>query len=624
MGFLNPSNLLLGLSLAALLAVYLRSRSRPLIEVSSLMLLEESPAPVARSRILRLDALFWLEAGALAALTLIWAGLYFRTSKPASKVSHHALVFDLSAAMGAQAHGATRLAQAKHTAFALVSKAPADFQFSVIGYSQEAKILHAANSQRDQLRRAIDSLRVQDVPARQAALREALIDARDAEQIDLFTNSDPPAALLSELRERSKITVHPFAEAVDNLAIVSLDPGIPKSTEGRCLVRNFSPKPQICELKIDNSGHEALHSTLIIEPRAQSLVRFGPLPAGGLVHAQILTEDGLTADNNRYAIAPQITPARALVASPDNAARDDLARILLAIRPSYQVTAIDPATMQPNQLAHQRFDLAVLHDFDGAGISAAARLFVFPEPSTDRTGPLSALRIAKSVAMAELQGRAGEPPLATPLLLGPSRVVTLPAWMDPLASGNAIGDPAVIPLAAAGVSLQGPVGLIAFDVRNHLLLDPDHLTALLLAIDTVRTTTRPATLRVVPTGAVVRLSTFEPATLISPDRSHSTLTPDTSGRVQFNPDEAGKYIVTGGGTSIEIYANYYDETESDLAKTSSAQPAKRVAPPDQPAVSRETRVVVPSSSLIVLVVIIVLFHSALLVWRGRQRSVLDV
>ena len=101
MGLFNPLNLLFGLSLAVLLAIYLRSRSQPLIEVSSLTLFEEIPAPVNRSRFLSIDALFWLEAAALTGLTLVTAGLYLRSAQPAGKSIRHALIFDLGASMAA-------------------------------------------------------------------------------------------------------------------------------------------------------------------------------------------------------------------------------------------------------------------------------------------------------------------------------------------------------------------------------------------------------------------------------------------------------------------------------------------------------------------------------------------
>ncbi|HVC43615.1 MAG TPA: BatA domain-containing protein, partial [Candidatus Binataceae bacterium] len=139
MGFLDPFKLLYALSLAALVAIYLRSRSRPTIEVSSLMLFEEVAAPIAKSRVLRLDLMFWLEAAALAALTLTLGGLYMRRGVPVSTAREHALIFDLGAGMGAvDERGQSRLAAAQRAADALVAAAPAGTHFSVIGYALEA------------------------------------------------------------------------------------------------------------------------------------------------------------------------------------------------------------------------------------------------------------------------------------------------------------------------------------------------------------------------------------------------------------------------------------------------------------------------------------------------------
>jgi len=76
-GLLNPQNVIYGLSLALLVLIYLRSRSRPTIEVSSLMLFDEAPAPAASVRHVRIDPLFWLEMLTLAALTfaIVYGGV---------------------------------------------------------------------------------------------------------------------------------------------------------------------------------------------------------------------------------------------------------------------------------------------------------------------------------------------------------------------------------------------------------------------------------------------------------------------------------------------------------------------------------------------------------------------
>src|SRR5262249_27096412 len=131
MGLLNPNRLLWAISIAILLAIYLRSRSRPTLEVSSLLLFDEAAAPTARVRHLRIDPLFWLELLVLAALTFALAGLFIRSTPPAMQGRNRALVFDLAAGAGAREGSGTRLDVAKKQALAIVSRAPARDRFSV-------------------------------------------------------------------------------------------------------------------------------------------------------------------------------------------------------------------------------------------------------------------------------------------------------------------------------------------------------------------------------------------------------------------------------------------------------------------------------------------------------------
>ena len=128
-----------------------------------------------------------------------------------------------------------------------------------------------------------------------------------------------------------------------NLAIVSLDPGIPGSTRGRVVIRNFSARPHAAELALDLGDSEQFHQTMMLAPREQVIAAFGPLKTGGLLQARILTPDAIAADNSRYAYAPFDLAARVLVLSPDAAVRDDLARVLLAVNANFQIETADPA-----------------------------------------------------------------------------------------------------------------------------------------------------------------------------------------------------------------------------------------------------------------------------------------
>ncbi|HLW72225.1 MAG TPA: hypothetical protein VKS22_16565 [Candidatus Binataceae bacterium] len=622
MGLLEPLNLLLGLSLAALVAIYLRARARPTITVSSLELFAEAAAPVARSRTLRVDALFWLEAAALTALTLAAAGFYLREPKPASRVVREALVFDLGAAMNARESDTSRLDAARQAALALIDSAPAGREFSVIGYALDAQLIRAAAGRGAELRSAILALTPVAVAPRPAALSAALIDANGAAKIDLFTDHQPAPELLRDARAHAAVAIHLIGGPVENLALVSLDPGTPKSSQGHALIRNFSARAQPCELVIDAAGREVFHSTLILDPRAAAMVGFGPLAQGGMVRARIMTADGLSADNERYALAPSVAPARALVVSPDNATRDDLARILLAVNPAYRVTVVDTTPAALSSLAGQKFDLAVIHDFSGAAIDAAARFVIFPPPANGESGRV----VGSSIAQAELRGRAGAPPLATPVTLGPTRALALPAWMEPLALGGVAGDPSSFVLAGIGRTPGGSNAVIGFDVRNHLLLDPDRLDALLLTIDTLRLLAAPTDARVVATGDFVPVATFAPATLLTPSGARSQLIPDRSGRVRFRAVEAGRYALQSGKKTTTIYANYYDAGESDLAMAPGADtPAAHMAHMIEAAgMHRESQVVQQTTPLAALVILLLLLESVLLARRSARWGVSHV
>jgi hypothetical protein len=617
-GLLNPLNLLYALSLAALVAIYLRSLSRPTIEVSSLMLFEEVPAPVAKSRLLRVDRFFWLEALALGALTLAVAGLYLRVNQPAGRNHRHALVFDLGAGMGAtDAPGSSRLDEARRLATQVIANAPIDDRFTISGYALEAETIRAAGLHPSDARNALAALTPAAVAARPAALRSALMRARTADQIDLFADRPPPATAIDDAGLAGRLNFHQVGAPAPNLAIVSLDAGLPRTSVGRCVVRNFSNRPQYCELVIEAAGHEVFHSMLIAEPRAEIVVPFGPLPAGGLVKARIVTPDALAADNQRWAYAPSIAQAHALVLSPDAAARDDLARIVLAINPNFLVTAADPAragSFNPSQ----HFDLAVIHDSAGEGVDADSKLLVFPEPPLNGSKAPQIVPVTHSVALAELREREGSGSLSTPVLLGPARVLAPPGWMETVARGVSAGEHESFPLAAFGDDGNSAVGVLAFDVRDHLLLDPDRMDALVVTIDLLHRLVAPRDLLVEPTGSFVTVATGAHPRLTAPDGIVRTLLPDKWGQVRFRALEAGRYLVTSDGPAIAVYANYYDAGESDLSAPAGAPAISSSSPPIS-AASRSRLSMRPIAMPLVLLALLALLGESFMLAQRAMR-----
>ncbi|HXW83002.1 MAG TPA: VWA domain-containing protein, partial [Candidatus Binataceae bacterium] len=456
MGFLAPHNLFWAASIALLVLIYLRSRSQPTLEVSSLLLFEEAPAPVASVRHARLDLLFWIEVAGLAALSLAVSGLYALWPSAGARARTHALVFDLAAGMTAVEHDRPRLSAARDAAQAVIASASPDDEFCVIGYALDANLVLAPTANRDSVNRAIASLRASAVPARDSALRAAMMRAANAAEIELFTDRDPPPAAIGGISSRTAVHVHRIGESADNVAVVSLDPGVPGRVRGRAVLRNFSVHPRLCQFAVDIEGRELYNQSLVFAPREQATISFGPLNDGGLLRARILTPDAIEADNQRWAWAAPGDAQDVLVLSPDAGVRDDLARLLLAINSTLRVEAADAAHFTP---AGKRYALAVMHDSYAPGIRAGALLFIYP-PLAQNLPPY--LKITSTAPSSQM--RVGQVTSA-PILLDSARVMQFPEWMEPLARASRPHNAESFVAAAYGRA--GRIGVLGFDIRDH-------------------------------------------------------------------------------------------------------------------------------------------------------------
>lgn len=600
-------NLLWAGSIAALLAIYLRSRSRPTLEVSSLMLFDEAPAPVASPRHLRLDLLFWLELAALGAMVLAIGGLYVMLPARIGHGRTHALVFNLGAAMSASHHGVSRLDKARREALRMIDSAAPDEQFSVIGYALAVRVHAPMTARRTVLARAIEALKPLDVPARASILSAAIMRARGAGTIDLFTDRPPPRQAFADAG--AAVRVHRISGADNNLAIVSLDPGAVRATAAHVVLRNFSARPQLTELAIDLAGAPVFHQPLMLAPRERLVIPFGPLQSGGLLHARLLSADAIAADNQRWALAPAASAMHALVLSPDPAVRDDLARVLLAVNQKFQVQTAAPAGFHPASGAAP-YQLAVMHDCYVPGVSAESTVLIYPPPHAKVPG----LSVEGSLPAATMTDSRDDL-----VKLGPTRIVAVPQWMRVFATASARGGSGRIPVAAVGNIPGGRIGVFAFDIRGHFLINPDNLDALIATIDMIRRLTAPSGVRIVSTGSFVSVPTGAPARVVRPDGSVATLEPDRWGRVDLRPLLAGQYTVESRGNRTRIYANYFDAAESDLAAAGGAGAAATPAGAPKQAVAGRPLQVHPLTLAMLLLALIALVAESLILVRRSVR-----
>jgi len=305
-----------------------------------------------------------------------------------------------------------------------------------------------------------------------------------------------------------------------------------------------------------------------------------------------------------------------LVLSPDAAARDDLARVLLALNSNFQIETMDPAQYRPDG---KPFELVVMHDCYISAISAASTLFIFPPQDKTSAPSLQGISVASTLTGADLHaGSIGASGGGESVTRGATRVVGLPEWMDPIATAAGTGHRS-IPVAGFGRASGGPVGVIAFDVRNHLLLAPDHLDALILTVDLLKQLTAPRDVQIVTTGAYVSVPVSASARVTEPDGSVRSVPPDRFGRVRIRPMKAGRYSFESGTLTSQVLANYYDATESDLGAKPIAESSAPAEKTSAGASSEPAREVHPLVFLLVALALLALMVESAMLIRHATR-----
>ena len=218
-----------------------------------------------------------------------------------------------------------------------------------------------------------------------------------------------------------------------------------------------------------------------------------------------------------------------------------------------------------------------MHDCYVPGIAAASTLMIYPPTAIPPKARIPGLAIATSTAPIILTGGRDQTfGTGQGTMLSAVRSLTLPEWMETVAMGVTPSGTELLPLAAIGRIPGGRIGVIAFDVRGGLLIDADRLDALVLMVDMIKRLSAPGDAQIVATGSYVDIPVLGNAMVTAPDGTTTRVDPDKWGRVRIRPMLSGHYSVESQNRIVEIFANYYDPSESDLlaapAAASSAVP----------------------------------------------------
>jgi hypothetical protein len=195
--------------------------------------------------------------------------------------------------------------------------------------------------------------------------------------------------------------------------------------------------------------------------------------------------------------------------------------------------------------------------------------------------------------------------------------------MHPIATAMRPGEPAPITAAAVGRTTSGAIGVLAFDIRAHLLLDPDRLDALVATVGLLRRLTVPGNVEIVTTGSYVDVPAAPSAQVVEPDGAVVKLVADRFGRVRLRALQAGRYTIESRAGKVEVFANYYDAAESDIAvrRVASSPAAAAARAESAPAPKRATPLAL---ALVALAFAALVAESALLLRHAARWGVRHV
>lgn len=581
MGILNPAALPFVSLLGVLVLIYLRQRTRTRIEVPSLLFWADVPEDRVRSRRFRPDLLFFLQ---VLLLLLLIGGLlhpYWSRAVTETRGDRQILVFDLSASMQVRENGVRRfdlaLDQAKNVLHAL---APLD-EVMLIGIAARPQVISGFTTDHRLVLHRLESLRPQDTGTQLELGIELALVQRDRAgrqaQIHVFTDLSSNQLSLSETQQQA-LTYHRVGETDDNMALASVhvyqNPFQDYSqAQAYILVRNYANRTKTATLRVELNGHAAFQEAFSLsanDTRSFSLSGFtGP----GQLAVHLESEDALAVDNHALNWVAARRSTQLVLVSPVAHLHQEVRQLSQAL-PGVTLRSTRPEDFSADQVGEQ--DVVLFHQFVPDEAVPANSLYIFP-PVENTLFPV----LTEAADLTILDWNDEHEILhnlqyVEALPFKQARILALPSWAQVLISSKT--SHGEIPLALTGERDGRRLVCLAFDLDAGNLTDSDNLTLLVLFLNALRWLRPPNPLdpQMLPAGDVFFLPTDAPldgALLSAPQTEAQVLETDT-----VSLDRVGIYRVETASYRAELYANLFDEAESDIGRqtgddTGTVQPA---------------------------------------------------
>jgi Mg-chelatase subunit ChlD len=564
MTFLSPSFLLFLLAIPVVVLFHLLKIRRREATVSSTLLWADSlrdrqaSAPFRR---LKPNWLLLLQILVILALALALAQPVRTVLR--SGYERNILVLDVSASMQAKESGGTRFDAARRAALETIGRLGDGQQAMVIESGQDARVVAAFTDDRRALTSAVEALRPLDAPGRIVdAFRLAQANLQSGGRtavIEVFTDGAFQAPALPDLRGAA-VRWHHAGKPGRNIGITAFETR--KTFFGTfeyqafVSVANFGPEPAAFDLVLSLDGRRLKTERVTLAPdlRRSFVVPFS-YQEGGVLRAEVNTDDDLASDDQAVAVIPPPRPVHVLLVGNGN---PFLERALAAD----PLVKVERGTMDQVEEGTSH-DVVIL---DG----------VSPKSSI-RPGRYLLVNTVPPGTPFVVQGKVEEPPIVDwdrshPAMryLDLSKIAIQEALrVRPVGGSRALVESNLTPLVSAVDERGVKAVLIGFDLFKTDL--PLRVAFPLFVSNTLRWL-HPTRLE----DAGLQLRTGQPvtvalppgvrqATLNDPAGGSHALTADEDGRITFmDTARAGLYRLRAGDWQQDFALNLLHDEESNL------------------------------------------------------------
>ena len=382
MGFINL--IAFGyLSLISLVVlIYFFSKKKNVVEVPSIIPWSVLREDVVRSRLFKIDLIFFLQILLILLLIFFLTRPFFKSSVINISGKNVILIIDSSASMQTSEDNGSRFDQAKSQALKKVNRLKQWDKMMIISTNSSSRIVAEYTNDKHKLNKVINELKPKDTGTNLeegVSLGISFLKNVDKGEMYVLTDQSPSSIKFSKQKGKN-IKFIKYGKNYENIAITSLDVYQDMfkdytEREAYVTIKNYSEDGKSVTLNIFLNNEAIEEKEIELEGGEQKTLKVKNLTASGILKAEIQTDDFLSVDNTAYAIINEIKTINVLLVSNNNKLKNELEKIQNNTQ-RIKLTKIETSDYTPEAI--KNYDVAIFHKFIPDINPDINSLYIFP------------------------------------------------------------------------------------------------------------------------------------------------------------------------------------------------------------------------------------------------------